>query len=134
MKLYLACLEADDVDTGEQATFQVLLEARDVEDATTRCRRRLEHLARTTDAFGPVRVYLPDLIEVHRPDLSAGVLLNLRGSGPLIVRNALPDQNLTGTTVHHVDEDEHDHVDAGERVVPVFWSGVELYRSKRQGP
>lgn len=83
----LASLEDDD---NEDGTFQLVVEARDVDDAATKCRARLHEIATTTGTFGHVVVYVNAFIEVAPSDLARGVVINHQKFGAVIGYNYLP--------------------------------------------
>lgn len=82
----------------EEGEFQIALLARDVPDATERRKARLREIARTSEAFGPILVWVTSLIELGEPDIANGVLVNHAGfTEDYTYRDALPDQGgLTG--------------------------------------
>lgn len=141
-KLFVACMEfhdetePDEVAIGdvlqEEGELQIVLLARDVPDATERLKARLDEIARTSDAFGPILVWVTSLIELGEQDLENGVLVNHAGfTDDCTFRDALPGQGgLCGSEAHWLDEpiglDEEPGPDAGKP----FWSGVDVYWSK----
>ena len=81
-KLFLCCIEfhdetePDELAIGdvlqEEGEFQIVLLARDLPDATERLKARLDEIARTSDAFGPILVWVNSVIELGEQDLSEG--------------------------------------------------------------
>lgn len=141
-KLFVACMEfhdetePDEVAIGdvlqEEGEFQIVLFAGDVPDATERLKARLDEIARNSDAFGPIVVWVTSVIELGEQDLAKGVLVNHAGfTDDCTFHNALPEQGgLVGSDAHWLDEpigpDKEPDPDAGKP----FWSGVDVYWSK----
>lgn len=141
-KLFVACMEFHDetepheVAIGdvlqEEGEFQIVLLARDVPDAIERLKARLDEIAHTSEAFGPILVWVTSVIEIGEQDLAKGVLVNHAGfTDDCTFRDALPEQGgLAGSEAHWLDDpiglDEEPAPDAGKP----FWSGVDVYWSK----
>jgi hypothetical protein len=127
--LFIGCFDFIDDETEEEGTFQIVVEARDVAEAAARCRDRLEELAKDTTTLGPVIVHADAFVEIARGNLSRGVLVNHQSLGDVIAYDHLPEQGLVGDEAHFLDD-----VDEGlkeeSRIVPPFWSGVDVYWSK----
>jgi hypothetical protein len=159
-KLFICCFEYTpdqdlaslEDDGNEDGAFQLVVEARDVDDAATKCRARLHELAATSDSLGPIVVYANVFIEVAPGDLARGVVINHQKRGDVIVDPYLPAQGDTATVEHLLDdvgegereggdvaeheveeqEDDEDRGNDGEDVfdgppVPVFWAKWKLY-------
>jgi hypothetical protein len=127
--LFLGCFDFIDDETDEEGTFQIAVEARDVAEAATRCRVRLDELAKTTTLLGPVIVHADAFVEVARGNLLRGVLVNHQSLGDVIAYDHLPDQGLIGDEAHFLD-DVDEGLEEESRIVPPFWSGVDVYWSK----
>ena len=126
-QLFVGCFDFGNIDTEEEGTFQVIVAARDVNDAAAKCRTRLDLLARTTDVLGPVNVYVSAFIELPSPDLTEGVLVNHQTLGECVSYDLLPTQGCIGATEHDINgEPELDET----REVPLFWTGVDAYRAR----
>ncbi|APR78507.1 Hypothetical protein A7982_03854 [Minicystis rosea] len=149
-KLFVCCFEfspdeelvgsEDDAD-DDDGTFQIVVEARDVDDAVSKCRARLHEIATTSGSLGPVVVYANAFIETASGDLTRGLIVNHQKLGDVLFYSYLPEQGATGATEHFLDDEEgeeadthDDETDASDydedgdgRTVPVFWAKWKLY-------
>jgi hypothetical protein len=127
-RLFICCFEFgtdEDVDAegyvddfiGGEGTFQIVVEAVDVDDAAERCRARLHEIAATNENLSEVIVYASAFIEVPRSDLARGLLVNHQQFGDCLVYRYLPKQDHTGAKEHFLDEGDDE--DAGEEDVEV---------------
>lgn len=128
--LFIGCFDFVNDETDEEGTFQLVVEARDVAEATARCRDRLDELAKTTDILGPVTVYADAFVEVSRGNLTRGVLVNHQSLGDVIVYDHLPAQGLVGDKAHFLDDVDDGGTEEESSTVPPFWRGVDVYWSK----
>ncbi len=132
-KLFVACLNFMVDDSDEHGTFQLVLEARTVDEAVELCRSRLTEIATTTEEFGPIDVYLNALLELSRRNLGKGILVNYAS----IFANGdsrcdslpLPGD---GDETHFPCAPPNPIPPAQVVVVPIFWSGIDIYEAKRK--
>jgi hypothetical protein len=138
-KLFVGCLEfhdqAEEVPVGDvlqpEGAFEIVLLARDVVDARERLKARLDEIARSTEMFGPIVVWVNALVELAEHDLVKGALVNHIGftDDDVAFHSALPHQGLAGSDVHFLDEPEEVQETEAHSPEP-FWSGVDIYWSK----
>jgi hypothetical protein len=141
--IFVGCFDYFNSDTEEQGHFQLVVEAPDALTAAAKCRARLDALADTSDALGPVDVHLDALVRLPAGGITDGVLVHMRrfpdDSGismydPLPFRNAEPGEVLFSADLAVGSETQAATADAGGEsqaaTEPPFWSDVERFREK----
>jgi hypothetical protein len=130
-KLFVACLDFVAVDSDEEGTFQLVLEAQSVDEAVERCRSRLTEIATTTDKLGLIHVYLTSLLELSRQNLGKGIFVNYSSttaSGGFT--DSLPLRGAKGDEAHFPCDPPAPIPPEQVVEVPIFWSGVDIYEAK----
>lgn len=83
--------------------FNLLVDAKDVESAKERFRKRLLYFRGKGTLFsGNIKIYLDGIVELKKPPEEV-ILTNYRtfhGDAPPSIYNILPEQNVTGCEVH----------------------------------
>jgi hypothetical protein len=77
LSTFVGSFNYENCDTAEEGSFQLVVEAQDGSSAAEKCRARLDALADTSDALGPVEIRLDALVRVARDGLAEGVIVNL---------------------------------------------------------
>jgi hypothetical protein len=152
-KTFICCFEfspdEDLVDSGNDGTFEIVVEARDADDAAARCRPVIREMVKHREA--EIVVYASVFIEVSGSDLKRGILVNHQEFGVGRVICSLPEQGDTSSKehfVHQADEEtpakEEEEIassdadsagrdaatdgdDDDDREEPVFWAKWKLY-------
>jgi hypothetical protein len=121
-RLVVACLEFINQETQEEGSFQIAVEAVDAIEAARKCRARLEEIANSSDNLGPIIVYMEGLVELGREGLTKGTLFNF-----VKISNATPASPGAPPGERSASPEPAEGVRAE---APVFWSGVEDFRTK----
>lgn len=128
VRLFLGCFEFIDEESDREGTFQVVVEARSVEEAAALCRERLDELASTSAALGPVHVYVNAILELAPATVARGAIVNEQTLGECMAYNYLPKPGL-GDETHFIDDVATSDGEEQDVTRP-FWDGVDVYRSQ----
>lgn len=144
LNTFVGCFSYVDIESDEEGSFEIVVEAKDVRAARARCRKRLNDFAKNTNELGPVNVYADAFVELARGVLEEGALVNLRSlrdnetrpGREIEFRRYLPTEpSSDGCKTHFPDEVEiNKHVGTGSVAEPApespFWRGAKFYASK----
>src|SRR5262245_54472631 len=94
-KLFVCCFEFSQDpdltdDAGGDGTFQIIVQAQDVNDAAAKCRTRLHEIAMTIGNLGSIVVYALAFVEVAPSDIARGLVVNHQELGDVISYDYLP--------------------------------------------